>query len=190
MAKKEPTKTTPKKVRKPGWAERFLKRFAECGNVTAAAKYARIHRDTAYERRKTDPEFAKQWHDAETSAVEGLELEAHRRAVKGVLRPVYHAGKRVGLIHEYSDTLLIFLLKARKPETYRENARIVHASDAANPLEMKHTHEHRISASPEDLAAVAALLGAAGLGVPPHGGQEPVDPAQAVPKTAPVPPPQ
>jgi hypothetical protein len=48
-----------------------------------------------------------------------LEDEAVRRAYEGVERPVFQGGKQVGVVREYSDTLLIFLLKALRPEKYR-----------------------------------------------------------------------
>jgi hypothetical protein len=51
--------------------------------------------------------------------VDRLEDEAHRRAVEGYNpRPVYHKGKKVGEIREYSDSLLALLLKSRRPEVY------------------------------------------------------------------------
>ena len=37
------------------------------------------------------------------------------------MRPVFHQGKEIGSIREYSDTLLIFMLKARRPATFRDN---------------------------------------------------------------------
>ena len=44
------------------------------------------------------------------------EDEAYRRAVEGVRRPVFHGGVKVGEITEYSDRLLIQLLRRRRPE--------------------------------------------------------------------------
>ena len=45
-----------------------------------------------------------------------------RRAYLGVEKPVTVAGKRE-VIREYSDTLLIFLLKGARPQKYRDNIR-------------------------------------------------------------------
>jgi hypothetical protein len=59
-------------------------------------------------------------------AVGALEDEALRRAVEGVEEPVYQGGKQVGVIRKYSDALLMFLLKAARPEKYRENYSIRH----------------------------------------------------------------
>ncbi len=53
-----------------------------------------------------------------------LEAEARRRAVEGVRKPVYCRGEIVGTVKEYSDTLLIFLMKGARPEKYRDNVRV------------------------------------------------------------------
>ena len=49
---------------------------------------------------------------AEEDAIQQLELEARRRAFEGFDKPVFHAGEQCGLIRQYSDVLLMFLLKA------------------------------------------------------------------------------
>jgi hypothetical protein len=53
--------------------------------------------------------------------VELLETEMRRRAPVGWDEPVFHAGKVVGHIRKFSDTLLIFALKAERPEKYRDH---------------------------------------------------------------------
>lgn len=50
-----------------------------------------------------------------------MEAEAFRRAVKGVLKPVFHQGKITARVRQYSDPLLALLLKANLPAKYREN---------------------------------------------------------------------
>jgi hypothetical protein len=52
--------------------------------------------------------------------IDQLEEEARRRAVDGVLKPVFQRGRQVGRIREYSDVLLVTLLKGKRPDTYRE----------------------------------------------------------------------
>lgn len=154
------TDATPKKD-EPKWVPVFLKHFAECGIVTAAAKKARINRQSVYVYRDRHPEFAALWKSAEAEAVELAEAELFRRAVVGELKPVFHAGEKVGTIREKSDTLLIFLLKARRPNVYRDNKRIELAGDPNAPMK----HEHRFSLTPEDIAAAEALEAAADRGV-------------------------
>jgi hypothetical protein len=53
-----------------------------------------------------------------------LEAEAVRRAFRGVKRPVYQGGLLAGYLTEYSDTLLVFVLKAMRPERFRDRAEI------------------------------------------------------------------
>jgi hypothetical protein len=51
-----------------------------------------------------------------------LEDEVIGRGYHGVEKPITVAGQRE-IIHEYSDTLLIFLLKGARPQKYRDNVR-------------------------------------------------------------------
>lgn len=102
------------------WKPVFLAALAECPNVTGAARAAGIERQTAYLARQTDQEFAKAWQDALEASTDDLIGEIHRRAVKGVTKPVYQGGVKVGDVQEYSDTLAIFLAKAHRPAIYRE----------------------------------------------------------------------
>lgn len=115
------TNLTPKKGNPPAdWPVRFLDALAEYGNVSAACRVAKVSRETVYRHKREDATFALAWDEAAVLGVESLEDEARRRAFKGVRKPVYQKGELVGYVQEYSDTLMIFLLKAHKPEKYRE----------------------------------------------------------------------
>ena len=104
------TQSTPKKAR-------FLKAYATVCQVTLAARMAGIDRGTHYDWLQKDAEYRAQFEAATDQAAQALEDEAVRRAYEGVERPVTVAGKRE-LVREYSDTLLIFLLKvARWPRS-------------------------------------------------------------------------
>lgn len=111
------THFTPEKQAK------FLKVLSEGGSVTKAAAAVKIVRLTAYNLRENNPEFAAAWDAAIEAGTDLLEDEAHRRAFKGVRKPIYQGGKLAGHVTEYSDTLTIFLLKGRRPEKYRDNIR-------------------------------------------------------------------
>jgi hypothetical protein len=73
-----------------------------------------------YQLRREDKEFAAEWDRALELAVGMFEDEAARRAVHGIDKPVFYQGEQCGVIREYSDTLLTVLLKAHKPDMYRE----------------------------------------------------------------------
>lgn len=102
----------------------FFEEFARSANVTAACAMAGYSRSSVYLYRDNDKTFAEQWIEADKRATENLETEMYRRAVFGVTRnePMLYKGKVVITkeITEYSDTLAIFLAKARNPEKYRE----------------------------------------------------------------------
>jgi L-rhamnose mutarotase len=89
----------------PERAEKFLKALAEMPNVARAARLTGVSRYTVYEHRKNDLVFAAQWLEAIETAVQALEEKAWKRA------------------QLTSDTLMIFMLKAHKPEVYRETTR-------------------------------------------------------------------
>lgn len=114
------------------WHSRFLEALAKMGNVSYACRQSGIPRATAYDHKKEFPEFAEAWDEALEEAADLLELEARRRAVYGCEKPVFWKGKQCGSVQEYSDTLLIILLKAHRPEKYREN-HTAH-TDAAHEL--------------------------------------------------------
>lgn len=84
----------------------FLKAFADTSMVTEAAKQVGVGRATVYRWRNEDPEFAEAWGEVEEAVTEDLETTAIRRAKEG------------------SDVLLIFLLKAHRPDKYRERLSI------------------------------------------------------------------
>lgn len=74
--------------------------------------------------RRADEDFAVAWADVEEATTERMEHEAYRRTVDGIERDVFYQGAVVGAEREYSDNLLMFLLKARRPERYRDNVKV------------------------------------------------------------------
>lgn len=88
-----------------------------------------ISRRTAYDWRKRYADFAAEWDEAVETSVDELEAEARRRAFSGVEEPVFYKGEECGAIRKYSDKLLELLLKAHRPEKYRENIKLT-ISDA------------------------------------------------------------
>lgn len=89
--------------------------------MTASVQTIGISRQTAYDWRAADPKFAEAWEVAVELGTDSLEDEAIRRARVGTDKPVYQGGELVGHVREFSDTLMIFMLKARRPGKYRED---------------------------------------------------------------------
>jgi hypothetical protein len=97
-----------------------LAAFSGCGNISGAAKIAGIDRKNHYDWMQNDPDYPAMFQAADQTAAEALEAEARRRAVQGTDKPVFYKGEECGAVKEYSDTLLIFLLKGAMPDKYSE----------------------------------------------------------------------
>lgn len=102
----------------------FLTAYVECGTITHAVRAAKVSRQTHYVWLKKDPEYARDFAEAEQAAGEMLEREARRRAIEGVQEPIVYQGKVTATKLVYSDVLLMFLLKGAMPEKYRERQEI------------------------------------------------------------------
>jgi hypothetical protein len=98
----------------------FLEAFEKVATIVGAANVAGVERRTHYRWMTSDPVYAQRFARAEEAATQRLEQEARRRAMVGVEEPIYYRGKVCGSVKKYSDVLLIFLLKARRPSVYRE----------------------------------------------------------------------
>ena len=123
------------------WEEDFLLALSKTGIVSRACRDARVGVSTVYQKKAADAQFARRWSVAMREAVDEAEAEMRRRAIDGVVRKVYHQGQIVGTwrdasgnkvkegtegakfveetVREYSDQLLLSLLKKRHP-LYRE----------------------------------------------------------------------
>lgn len=104
--------------------ERFVEQLGAGWSVTHAAREVGVAKQRLYELRATDEGFALQWAIAYETGTQALEDEARRRAVDGVEEPVYQRGELVGGIRRYDTPLLMFLLRARRPDTYRDNVTV------------------------------------------------------------------
>jgi hypothetical protein len=97
------------------WTFTFLENLRKSGNVSFAAREAGQPRNFVYSHRRRDVDFCADWEDALEEAADRLELEALRRAVEGTSEARFFGGDMVGSVQRYSDNLLMFLLKARRP---------------------------------------------------------------------------
>lgn len=123
----------------------FLEAFVELISVSRAAKKAKLsYRTIVYDWIRDDADFKKAYERACEIATFKLEDEAIRRAFEGTLKPVYQGGKKIGTIREYSDTLLIVLLKARAPEKYKERSSSELTGKNGGPIEVNGTITHNI----------------------------------------------
>lgn len=121
MARTAGTPGTPKKQPK---GERLLDALRGGGSVKAACRAEGIGRTTFY-RWKDDPALGPEIADAIEEGTDDLEDVAVARA------------------KDHSDTLLIFLLKARRPGKYRDSATIEHTGKDGSALEIILTRVER-----------------------------------------------
>lgn len=132
------------------WEQAFLKAFAITGVVKTACQCVGIKSYLVHTAVRNWPDFKEAFDLAFQDAADLLEEEAIRRAYHGIDENVIHHGKlswtwvddagrpvpegtegsrQIPLtVKKYSDTLLEKLLKAAKPEKYRENFRYEHAN--------------------------------------------------------------
>lgn len=82
------------------WWNVFLEAYAECGIIKEAARRVHMNTSSISKLKASNKEFAKRYAECEVIALEALEDEATRRAIS------------------YSDSLIMFLLKHRKPQVY------------------------------------------------------------------------
>ena len=87
-------------------AEEFFAEWERTSTIAGACAGVGIARSTAYRRRDRDPEFAERWAEVDEKTIEELERVAYERAVEG------------------SDRLIEFLLKAKRPDVYRDRISI------------------------------------------------------------------
>jgi hypothetical protein len=129
------TKATRQRAR-----DTFLVELAQRGNVSAAATIGGMSRDWFYDERAADPDFAAAWDDALETAIDAMELEVRRRAIEGVEKPLIgRVGKDqdgiITYVREYSDSLAALLLKAHRPEKYRERQQIEHSGPQGGAIQ-------------------------------------------------------
>lgn len=135
--------------------DKFLAAYARLGTITDAAKEVGISR-MSHRRWLASEAYRKAFEAAEDESTEVLEKEALRRAVEGREEPVYFNGVQVGTTRKYSDVLLIFMLKARRPDVYREryDARIQGALNIQSAVKVIHEYHDGAPA----IEAIAAEL--------------------------------
>ncbi len=162
----------------PNWRPLFIEALQAGLHVCDAAETSGVNQATPYVERQANAEFAAAWAKAQRIGLRALKAEAHRRAYFGTSKPVYQGGKLVGHIQEYSDGLMQFLIKGRD-QRYRDSSRLAIGGDPDNPTPIPHASRDALTAA--DIAAAAALVGMAGLGVQADGRSQSVDSGTASP---------
>lgn len=121
----------------------FLAAYEHEPIITRAAVAAGIERRCVPRWRKESPAFAAAFEEADELATQMLEAEAVRRAQAGVKRFKFDKGRPI--MHpetgepyyelDYSDTLLIFMLKSKRPEVYKDRSQHEHTGKEGGPIQ-------------------------------------------------------
>ena len=123
--------------RTPEKDEAFVEALRLGASIAKAARAAGYSRASIYEWRQADEAFRAAWEEALEEGTDRLEDEAFRRAHDGVPKPVFYKGDRIATVQEYSDTLTIFLLKARRPGKFKERTTTEHTGQEGGAIKDK-----------------------------------------------------
>lgn len=102
-----------------------IKEFRRTGRVDLACAAAGCDRTMHYDWLRKYPKYAAAFEEARKDVAQLLEDEAVRRAYHGTAKPMNVGGKLL-MVHEFSDQLLMFLLKNRNPKVFRDKASTDH----------------------------------------------------------------
>lgn len=94
--------------------------FRRTGALAVALRRAGIGRARHTKWLHEDEKYEQAFNSSQETVADTLEAEAMRRAVSGTHKPIYFKGEQIDTVREYSDVLLMFLLKGARPEKYRE----------------------------------------------------------------------
>jgi len=101
------------------WSKKFLAELAATSNVSAAARKAGIGTGTAYEARRSNPEFNRAWRQALCEGYDHLEMELLARLRGGEVKPA--AGAKRG-VRAFDNATAFRLLAAHRDSAARQRA--------------------------------------------------------------------
>jgi len=98
-------------TRHDGWHRelrvKFLEALAQTGNVQASAYFVQRTRQSAYDLKRRDPDFARAWLAALVLAREEAQDKLQERAIEGVEEEVFYHGEVVATRRRYDSRLLL-----------------------------------------------------------------------------------
>ncbi len=162
VKKGEETLTDPQRA--------FLAVYGEMGVIRRACKVAGVGRSSHYEWMEDNPAYRAAFEAAKEDAADALEAEVYRRAVKGVKKAVgWYKGVAGGYVREYSDLLLMFQLKALRPEKYRERVDVRGVLAHLDVSQLPDELVARLAAGENPISVLAPVLQAGELPALPPG---------------------
>jgi hypothetical protein len=155
-------------VSHPG-KRRFLFALCELGNRARAAEAAQVHPTILYTPAwRNDAAFQAALEQCDEVAADIMESEAYRRAVDGVEKPTgWFKGEPGGFVREYSDLLMIFLLKGLRPDKYRDRMEMRGMMGRFEMGRLPDEVVARIARGEHPMAVLASVLKELPAGAPP-----------------------
>jgi hypothetical protein len=135
----------------PEKQEQFFAALRNTCNVSRSCEFVGISSSTAYNMKRDFPSFAERWQEAIEYAADTLEESARERAL-GVQDAIYHQGVIVGYKTVYSDAMTALLLRAHRPQKFRDNSSVEMSGKDGGPI---------IMSDVEKAAKINAILEAA-----------------------------
>ena len=106
----------------------FLDAYKIGGTIEGACRLAEVGRRTHYDWLDRDPSYAARFKETHESTVDLAEEALRKRGVEGIQEPLVYQGMKTGqYITRYSDACLIFYLKGRRGDVFRERTEITGA---------------------------------------------------------------
>ena len=112
----------------------MLDAYEVYGTIAKACEVAGVPRSEHYRWLK-GKRYAARFVEAEEQSIQALETEARRRALAGTEKTSLVQRQSGGRAHPhvFSDPLMMFLLKAKRPEVYRDRASTLPAPSFRTP---------------------------------------------------------
>ena len=98
--------------------KKFLEILEKTGNISTAAAWVGVHRDTVYKAISRDENFAQRVEISKGRSLAKMEEAAIMRGVDGIDEPIIANGEIIGYKKKYSDKMLEVLMKANDPDRY------------------------------------------------------------------------
>ncbi len=147
----------------------FLSAYRQTGVIRQAAESAQVDRTNHSRWLRESPDYAKAFDEAKRDAVDTLEIEARKRAIDGLRSYKFHHGMPIqnplwkeGDPEEekwyyetsFSDRLLELLLRAHRPEVYRDHQSI----EVAGEFQVEQQLRRQLIENPESADLLCQAL--------------------------------
>ena len=133
----------------------FLEAYEADGSISGAAKKVHVSVASHYDWLRADDDYAKRFKAAHEAMVDVAEKELRRRGVAGYDKPIVYQGEITGTVKEHSDACLIFYLKGRRSDVFKEKTEVTGRDGAPLAIQIYVPGNDRLE-QPPDVQAIEA----------------------------------